>query len=81
MNRGVLPKTRVRGLSMGYLWLLPIRDRTSAAINMPTIEGIASKPGTPAALADTLGVTAVALVVRVGVVRGLPVAEEDDGGA
>ncbi|HYC20271.1 MAG TPA: hypothetical protein VEF35_06610 [Candidatus Bathyarchaeia archaeon] len=48
---------------------------------MPTIEGIASKPGTPAALADTLGVTAVALVVRVGVVRGLPVAEEGDGGA
>jgi hypothetical protein len=48
---------------------------------MPTIEGIASKPGTPAALAETLGVIAVALVVGVGVVEGLPVVEEDENGA
>ncbi|MGD0171529.1 MAG: hypothetical protein ABSB81_05335 [Halobacteriota archaeon] len=47
-----------------------MRDNTSAAIDMPTIEGIASKPGTPAAL-----------VAGVGVVEGLPVAEEDENGA
>ena len=48
---------------------------------MPTIEGIASKPGTPAALAETLELIAVALVVGVDVVRGLSVAEEDESGA
>ena len=52
-----------------------MRHSTSAAIDTPTIEGIASKPGTRG-LAESLRLMAVALVAGVGAVGS--VADEDE---
>jgi hypothetical protein len=57
------------GVLIAYRGLLRMRDTTRAIIDMPTTAGMASKPGTAAALVETL------------VVGGLPVAEGDEDGS
>ena len=50
-----------------------------ATITILAAEKIASKPGTPAALAELLGLIVAVLVVGAGVFEGVAVGEEEKG--